>query len=312
MGWLSSIVGAVGNIWSSQEANSAAFQMQANSLAAQKEALQNKHQWEVQDLKKAGLNPILSANSAGGGISGATANITPADVAGGLLAGANSAQARKATELMEKELEVRQTNANANKTSAEAKRLEAENDIQKTANDTARTNSSVALNSSQIGVNNTLLGYYTALTDNTKNRTKLETAMNKAQISEIQQRIINATLEVGAKIEYYKASGQAALMGASAQQQQAAAQQIIAETARENGISQRQLNEALTEKGRSESAEALARAAKITWETDLSKAENQYGQMSAYGSGLDKTFGDTLNRGSELLRKINPLQGLFK
>lgn len=307
MSWLSSAIGAVGNIWSSNQANSAAFQMQANSIAAQKEAMQNRHQWEVEDLRKAGLNPILSANSAGGSISGATANITPADVAGGLLAGANSAQARKATELMEKELEVRQTNAQANMTGAEAKKLEAENDIQKTANDTARTNSSVALNQSQIGVNNTMLGYYTALTDNTNNRTKLETAMNKAQISEIQQRIINATMEVGAKIEYYRASGQAALIGASAQARNAAAQELIAQTAAENGISVRQLNEALTDKGRAETAEAMARAARTEWETRKDRAHNQYAE-----SAWTDDFSGTLMRAGEAIKTLNPLSGWFK
>lgn len=41
--------------------------------AYQKEFAQNAHQWEVEDLKKAGLNPVLSANSgasaSGGGVS---------------------------------------------------------------------------------------------------------------------------------------------------------------------------------------------------------------------------------------------------
>lgn len=38
----------------------------------QKEAMQNRHQWQVADLRKAGLNPILSANSgaATGGMGG--------------------------------------------------------------------------------------------------------------------------------------------------------------------------------------------------------------------------------------------------
>lgn len=43
---------------SANATNSALFEKQ---LAFQRETLQNRHQWEVEDLKKAGLNPILSA-----------------------------------------------------------------------------------------------------------------------------------------------------------------------------------------------------------------------------------------------------------
>lgn len=44
---------------------------------------QNQHQWEVADLKKAGLNPILSANSGSGSLSGGmgTVQSTAKDVA---------------------------------------------------------------------------------------------------------------------------------------------------------------------------------------------------------------------------------------
>lgn len=45
------------------------------SINAQERSLKNKHQWEVADLKAAGLNPILSAHGSGGGISGAQASI---------------------------------------------------------------------------------------------------------------------------------------------------------------------------------------------------------------------------------------------
>lgn len=33
------------------------------AIKFQKEAMKNRHQWEVEDLRKAGLNPILSANN---------------------------------------------------------------------------------------------------------------------------------------------------------------------------------------------------------------------------------------------------------
>lgn len=48
--------------------------------AQQKEALQNQHQWEVADLRKAGLNPILSVNAGAGGASGGNAAFPQIDI----------------------------------------------------------------------------------------------------------------------------------------------------------------------------------------------------------------------------------------
>ena len=54
----------------------------------QKEVMQNRHQWEVEDLRKAGLNPIISAG--GSGAPGNAPTIVAPDIAGAMKSGAEA------------------------------------------------------------------------------------------------------------------------------------------------------------------------------------------------------------------------------
>lgn len=54
----------------------------------QKEVMKNRHQWEVEDLRKAGLNPILSAG--GSGAPGNAPTIVAPDLAGAMKSGAET------------------------------------------------------------------------------------------------------------------------------------------------------------------------------------------------------------------------------
>ena len=62
-----SIIGAglsaAASIYGANKQANAADAANDKQIAWQREAMQNRHQWEVADLRKAGLNPILSANA---------------------------------------------------------------------------------------------------------------------------------------------------------------------------------------------------------------------------------------------------------
>lgn len=82
MDFLYDAIGGIANLGSS--AASAYF-----SWKHQKEAMQNRHQWEVADMRKAGLNPILSATG-GSGAPGNAPTIVAPDIAGAMKSGAEA------------------------------------------------------------------------------------------------------------------------------------------------------------------------------------------------------------------------------
>lgn len=302
-----SVVGAVGSIWGANQSNNAAFQMQANSINAQKEFMQNRHQWEVEDLRRAGLNPILSAtNSAGGAVSGATTNVTGPDIAGALNKIANSAFARKQTELLEKDLQVKQDNAKANLANADANQVNAQAKMMEAHNDQIKTNSAVEFNNANIS-------YLGALTNYTAQKQENETAMNKMQISEIQQRIVNSVQELAAKTLYLQKTGDAALMSASASQRNAAAQELMAQVAKDNGISLRQLQSALSQKSLAEIGEISARINNYNAQTNKTQVQsNILYNRYPLTSGKDDNFGwrQDLFGAGELMQVLSPFTGL--
>ena len=184
---------------------------------------------------------MSATNSAGGVVGGATASTTGPDIAGALNKIANSALMRKQTELAEQDLQAKLDNAKANLKNADAQEVNSQARMIEAHTDQLRTNSAIELNTANIG-------YLGAMTNYTKQKQENETAMNKMQIKEIDQRIVNSIQELAAKVVYLQKTGDAALMSASAAQRHAAAQELMAQVAQQNGISLRQLQGALTQK----------------------------------------------------------------
>ena len=96
MGLFSSIGGLINDITGASSSAKQSYKYSAalasQNAAYQKEFAQNAHQWEIEDLKKAGLNPILSAGGSGASASGGGgAAITAQNGAGGLSSIMNSA-----------------------------------------------------------------------------------------------------------------------------------------------------------------------------------------------------------------------------
>ncbi|HJB06173.1 MAG TPA: hypothetical protein H9715_10525 [Candidatus Merdibacter merdigallinarum] len=80
------LINAVGGIWANKQ-NSA---IAAVDRDFQREVLQNRNQWQAEDLKKAGINPILTAGSPSGAV-GSNAGITMQNPLSGIADGINSA-----------------------------------------------------------------------------------------------------------------------------------------------------------------------------------------------------------------------------
>ena len=99
-GFVNSITGASN---SASQANKYAVGNATLNHKYQKEFAQNAHQWEVEDLKKAGLNPALSAGGGGASASGGgsfggqtgTPGANPLDMIGSIVGMTNQTSATK-------------------------------------------------------------------------------------------------------------------------------------------------------------------------------------------------------------------------
>lgn len=121
-------LGMVGQLIGGIGANSAASKAADKANDFTMHVLRNRHQLETQDLRAAGLNPILSANGGGPGASGAM--YTPQNPAAGMAEGAtHAATASSQRSLIKAQIEA--TNASAQASLASANNMNSEATLKK-------------------------------------------------------------------------------------------------------------------------------------------------------------------------------------
>lgn len=160
MGFLNSIANTIGDLTYSALGGKASAKQQYEN---QKEYMQNAHQWEIQDLEKAKLNPLLSALG-----NGATGTASGGTMSGGLGitdALKNVAESGKGIyeALIGKENETKLTNAQVDNLGTESAKNIAEaeavpqylkNDTQRTVANSAETQSRIDLNEKEGRIKN--------------------------------------------------------------------------------------------------------------------------------------------------------------
>ena len=138
------VAGLAGSLWSSSQNQASA----EASIAFQREVLQNRNQWMVRDLKKAGLNPILAA----GAPSGASASGATYQTENPAHAVVSSALQAKNIEIAERQQinQDRLTDSNIAKNSADAVRALAQSEVY--PSQTAFNVSSASYNNAKISL----------------------------------------------------------------------------------------------------------------------------------------------------------------
>lgn len=126
MDWLGAALGIAGDLFGQNSALDAQMAMLDKQMDFNREVMQNRHQWEVGDLRQAGLNPLMSVASPTGTLSAPTPGNVPK------MNLAQSAAAMSQVGLNKAMADAALTNADANKISAEAEMIKANNDTNRT------------------------------------------------------------------------------------------------------------------------------------------------------------------------------------
>lgn len=84
------LIGGIASAWGTHAANQEAKEASQKQMDFQKETLRHQYQWGMEDMKKAGLNPILAYKQGGAGSAGGS-SYTPQNVGSAAVSGASTA-----------------------------------------------------------------------------------------------------------------------------------------------------------------------------------------------------------------------------
>ncbi len=240
MSWLSSVAGSVlggvGEYIGASSANRLQQDLFNQQVSFNREVMQNRHQWEVEDLKKAGLNPLLSATTGTGTLSASAPPITQkANYA-------QSAAALASLSIQDKQADAMLQSAEAAKISAEVAKTKTDFDVGKSFDFTVDSwKKDFDLRSRAVESDISSAAAQTKLVQAQEMAQKINNIylpdILEMNLSEADTRIAVSLAQTAADVKLKEAQASSALSDAQVNR-------ILADNAVKNGVSERALNTA--------------------------------------------------------------------
>lgn len=260
MDWLgfgASVLGGLFESASASDAYSNQMAMLERQIEANKETMQNRHQWEVNDLRQAGLNPLMSVASPTGTLSAPSpASVQKANIA-------QSALALGQLNIQEKFAKAAQTSANA--------------DMIRASNDTERTQFMIGPEyAMKLGLNNAQIDNINASTQLIKSQEAKQLLENEwlpklfeAQLNETEMRIATGYLIAYAQDYHLRTTADASIISANAQVMHASSYDRFVSNCEMLGVEEANLL-------RNESKVAIHKANSIIEDVEDKRRQNRY------------------------------------
>lgn len=242
LGAVGSIFGANKSAESVNNANEMQYQMFKEGQDFNKEVMQNKHQWEYEDYRKAGINPLLTATSASGTLSSPSSGSMQSakyDYSGI----AQSAAAFHALDIQDKQAEAQLSNARAAEANAESNKRNADTLAARLDFDSGKAfelqRDYYDLSAKQTESNISSAAQHTEYEKALTMRQKIENVympdLMELKLTKEQQGIALAAAQTVSQVELNKALGHAAVTNAETNR-------MFAQNAERLGVSQSALN----------------------------------------------------------------------